>query len=128
MARDANTIVARVGLDDRGFQEGVTKIQRGLKVVQSEFAAASSKLGDFGKSTEGLKLKSETLNKQVELQKDKVAALNKAFQESVEKKGEDAKATENLKVKLNYAIAELNNMQRELKETTNELNTKVQRV
>lgn len=124
MARDANTIVARVGLDDRGFQEGVTKIQRGLKVVQSEFAAASSKLGDFGKSTEGLKLKSETLNKQVELQKDKVAALNKAFQESVEKKGEDAKATENLKVKLNYAIAELNNMQRELKETTNELNTK----
>lgn len=124
MARDANTIVARVGLDDRGFQEGVTKIQRGLKVVQSEFAAASSKLGDFGKSTEGLKLKSETLNKQVELQKDKVAALNKAFQESVEKKGEDAKATENLKIKLNYAIAELNNMQRELKETTNELNTK----
>lgn len=124
MARDANTIVARVGLDDRGFQDGVAKIQRGLKVVQSEFAAASSKLGDFGKSTEGLKLKSETLNKQVELQKDKVAALNKAFQESVEKKGEDAKATENLKIKLNYAILELNNMQRELKETTNELNTK----
>lgn len=124
MARDANTIVARVGLDDRGFQDGVAKIQRGLKVVQSEFAAASSKLGDFGKSTEGLKLKSETLNKQVELQKDKIAALNKAFQESVEKKGEDAKATENLKIKLNYAIAELNNMQRELKETTNELNTK----
>ena len=86
MARDANTIVARVGLDDRGFQDGVAKIQRGLKVVQSEFAAASSKLGDFGKSTEGLKLKSETLNKQVELQKDKIAALNKAFQESVEKK------------------------------------------
>ncbi|QGH20237.1 phage tail tape measure protein [Clostridium butyricum] len=124
MARDANTIVARVGLDDRDFQDGVAKIQRGLKVVQSEFAAASSKLGDFGKSTEGLKLKSETLNKQVELQKDKIAALNKAFQESVEKKGEDAKATENLKIKLNYAIAELNNMQRELKETTNELNTK----
>ena len=45
-------VVARVGLDDRGFQEGIQKIQRSLKVVQSEFAAASSKLGDFGKSTE----------------------------------------------------------------------------
>lgn len=124
IAADTSTVVARVGLDDRGFQEGVAKIQRGLKVVQSEFAVASSKLGDFGKSTEGLKLKTDTLNKQIDLQKDKVADLNKSFQESVEKKGEDAKATENLKIKLNYATAELNKMQQELKQTTIELNTK----
>lgn len=124
MARDANTVVARVGLDDRGFQEGVAKIQRGLKLVQSEFAAASSKLGDFGKSTDGLKLKSDTLNKQIELQKDKIAALNKSYQDSVEKKGADAKATENLKIKLNYATAELNKMENELKATTKELKEK----
>ncbi|MFT8313444.1 MAG: phage tail tape measure protein [Clostridium sp.] len=124
MAADASTVVARVGLDDRGFQEGVAKIQRGLKLVQSEFAAASSKLGDFGKSEEGLRLKADTLSKQIELQKDKVAALNKSFQESAQKKGEDAKATENLKIKLNYAVAELNKMQQELKQTTTELNTK----
>lgn len=124
MAESTNTVIARVGLDDRGFQEGVYKIQRGLKVVQSEFAAASSKLGDFGKSTEGLKLKSETLNKQMELQKAKVEALNKSYQESVEKKGEDAKATENLKIKYNYAVAELNKLEQELKKTTEELNTK----
>lgn len=124
MAGGSNTVIARVGLDDNGFQEGISRIQRSLKVVQSEFAVASSKLGDFGKSTEGLRLKADTLNKQIELQKEKVAALNKSFQESVEKKGADAKATENLKIKLNYAISELNNMQRELKETTSELNTK----
>ncbi|AHM57690.1 phage-like protein (plasmid) [Peptoclostridium acidaminophilum DSM 3953] len=124
MARDSSSVVARVGLDDRGFQEGVSKIQRSLKVVQSEFAAASSKLGDFGKSTEELKLKSDSLNKQVELQKEKVAALSRSYQESVEKKGADAKATENLKIKLNYANAELGKMQQELKETTNELKIK----
>ncbi|MBU5455252.1 phage tail tape measure protein [Caproiciproducens sp. MSJ-32] len=124
MAADASTVVARVGLDDRGFQEGVAKIQRGLKLVQSEFAAASSKLGDFGKSEEGLRLKADTLNKQIELQKDKVAALEKAYQKSVETKGEDAKATENLKIKLNYATAELNKMEQELKDTTRELKEK----
>jgi len=124
MANDSSTVVARIGLDDRGFQEGVAKIQRSLKVVQSEFAAASSKLENFGKSTDGLKLKAETLNKQIELQKDKVSALNKSFQESVEKKGADSKATENLKIKLNYATAELNKMQNELKSTTKELNEK----
>jgi phage-related minor tail protein len=124
MARDSNTVVARVGLDDSGFQEGVSKIQRGLKIVQSEFAAASSKLGDFGKSTDGLKLKADTLNKEIELQKDKIAALNKSYEQSSEKKGADAKATENLKIKLNYATVELNKMENELKNTTKELNEK----
>jgi phage-related minor tail protein len=124
MANGSNTVVARVGLDDSGFQEGVSKIQRSLKVIQSEFAAASSKLGDFGKSTDGLKLKADSLSRQMELQKDKVAALTKSYQESVEKKGADAKATENLKIKLNYANAELGKMQQELKATTEELKTK----
>lgn len=124
MAGNNSTVVARIGLDDSGFQEGVSKIQRSLKVVQSEFAAASSKLGDFGKSTDGLKLKSDSLSRQVELQKDKVAALTRSYQESVEKKGADAKATENLKIKLNYANAELGKMQQELKATTEELKTK----
>lgn len=121
MATGGNTVVARVGLDDKGFQEGVSKIQRSLKVVQSEFAAASSKMGDFGKSTEGLKLKADSLNKQMELQKAKVAALTKSYQESVEKKGEDAKATENLKIKLNYAIAEMNRMEGELSEINEQI-------
>ena len=124
MANGSNTVVARVGLDDSGFQEGVSKIQRSLKVIQSEFAAASSKLGDFGKSSDGLKLKADSLSRQMELQKDKVAALTKSYQESVEKKGADAKATENLKIKLNYANAELGKMQQELKVTTEELKTK----
>ncbi|WP_082023830.1 hypothetical protein [Clostridium polynesiense] len=98
MANETSTVVARVGLDDKGFQEGVSKIQRSLKVVQSEFSAANTKLGDFGKSTDGLKLKSDSLSKQIELQKDKVAALVKSYQESVEAKGEDAKSSENLKI------------------------------
>lgn len=124
MANNNSTVVARIGLDDSGFQEGVSKLQRSLKVVQSEFAAASAKLGDFGKSTEGLKLKADSLNRQMELQKDKVAALTRSYQESVEKKGADAKATENLKIKLNYANAELGKMQQELKATTEELKLK----
>lgn len=117
----SNTVVARIGLDDKGFQEGVTKIQRSLKVVRSEFAVASSKLGDFGKSTEGLKLKSNSLNKQMELQKAKVQALTKSYKNSVDKKGEDAKATENLKIKLNYATAEMNKLEGELSDINKEL-------
>ncbi|WP_069648990.1 phage tail tape measure protein [Caloranaerobacter ferrireducens] len=122
MARSSGSaVVARIGLDDRGFQEGVARIQRSLKVVRSEFAAASSKLGDFGKSTDGLKLKADSLNKQMELQKAKVKALTRSYQESVEKKGADAKATENLRIRLNYAIAEMNKMENELNQINREI-------
>ena len=124
MAGSNSTVVARIGLDDSGFQEGVSKLQRSLKVVQSEFAAASAKLGDFGKSTDRLKLKADSLNRQMELQKDKVTALTRSYQESALKKGADAKATENLKIKLNYANVELGKMQQELKATTEELKIK----
>ena len=31
MARDSNTVVAKIGIDDSGFQEGASKIQRSLK-------------------------------------------------------------------------------------------------
>ena len=124
MASGENTVVAKVGLDDSGFQQGISKIQRSLKVVQSDFALASAKLGDFGKSTDGLKLKADSLNRQMEIQKEKVAALTKAYQDSVEKKGADAKATENLKIKLNYTTAELSQMEQALKDTTQELKLK----
>jgi len=125
MASGGNTVVAKVGLDDSGFQQGISKIQRSLKVVQSDFAAASAKIGDFGKSTDGLKLKADSLNRQMEIQKEKVAALTKAYQDSMEKKGADAKATENLKIKLNYATAELSQMEQALKDTTQELKLKI---
>ena len=121
MAKDSNTVIARVGLDDKGFQDGVAGIQRSLKVVKSEFAAASSKLGDFGKTTEGLKLKSETLSKQIDLQKAKVAALTKSLNDSIDKKGSDAKATENLRIKLNYATADLGKMENELTNVNSQL-------
>lgn len=121
MASGGNTVVAKIGLDDKGFQDGISKVQRSLKLVQSEFAAASTKMGVYGKATETLKLKQDTLSKQMELQKQKVAALSKSYQESAETKGEDAKATENLKIKLNYAQAELNKMENELKSVNQEL-------
>ena len=117
----SNTVIARIGLDDNGFQQGVTRIQRSLKLVQSEFAVASSKLGDFGNSTEGLRVKADSLSKQIDLQKQKVEALKRAYVQSVEQKGADAKATQNLQVRMNQATAELHKMENNLQSTTNEL-------
>lgn len=110
-----------VNLDSTGFQNGISQLNRQMKLVQSEFQAATAKLGDFGSSTDKLKLQADALSKQIEIQKQKVAALEQAYQRSVETKGADAKATQNLAIKLNKAQAELANLENELKKTTTEL-------
>lgn len=106
-----------VNLDSTGFQNGISNLNRQMKLVQSEFQAATAKLGRFGNSTDMLKLKADALSKQVELQKQKIVALQKAYQKSAETKGEDAKVTQNLAIKLNKAQAELAKLENELKQT-----------
>lgn len=118
---EVGNLVAKVSMDQTGFQQGITRLNRELKVVQSEFKAASAQLADFGKSTEGLKLKADSLTRQFELQKQKVDALEAAYKKSVESKGADAKATQNLAIQLNNAKAQMTNTEAELKKTTAEL-------
>ena len=78
-----------------------------MRKVQSEFKLASAEMGKHGKELDGLKLKSESLSKQTELQRQKVKALEAAHQRSAATKGTDAKATADLEIKLNKAKTQL---------------------
>jgi len=118
---EIGNLVAKVSMDQTGFQQGISALNRQLKVVQSEFKAAGAQLGDFGKSTEGLKLKADALTKQLEIHRQRVQALEGAYKKSVEIKGEDAKATQNLGIQLNNAKAEIAKVENELKKTNEEL-------
>lgn len=113
----------KVGMlfDSKEFEQGVQRIDKQLKVLDSELKASQSSVANFGNSTEQLKTKASSLSEKIELQKAKVEGLRKAYEESVTTKGEDANATQNLEIKLNNATTALNNMQRELKDVKNEL-------
>ncbi|MDD3897951.1 MAG: phage tail tape measure protein [Syntrophomonadaceae bacterium] len=121
MAIEIGNMVAKVSMDQTGFQQGISKLNRELKVVQSEFRASSAQLGDFGKSTEGLKLKANSLTKQLDLQKQRVQALEGAYKKSVETKGADAKATQNLEIQLNKAREQMARTENTLKSVTAEI-------
>lgn len=121
MATEIGNLIAKVSMDQTGFQQGISKLNRELKVVQSEFKASSAQLGDFGKSTEGLKLKADSLTKQIELQTQKVQALEGAYKESAKTRGLDAKETQNFAIDLTNARAKMAQMENELKKTTAEL-------
>ncbi|OLS02549.1 phage tail tape measure protein [Tissierella creatinophila] len=121
MAKEIGNLNVVVGLDSTGFQNGIGALNREMKKVQSEFKLASTELGKHGKELDGLKLKSTNLTRQTELQRQKVDALKQAHQASVETKGKDAKATQDLEIKLNNAQAKLSSMEQGLSSLNKEI-------
>ncbi len=123
LAEELGSLAVKIGLDSSGFQNGISSINRSLRVLDSEFKANTAALGENGKGIEGLKLKSESLSKQLELQKQKVSALEQAYTKSAEIKGKDSKATQDLEIKLNKAKQTLSQMENELSKTNKEIET-----
>ena len=121
MAKEIGKLNVVVGLDSTGFQNGISSLNREMKKVQSEFKLASAEMGKHGKELDNLKLKSDSLTKQTELQREKVKALEEAHKKSVETKGKDAKATQDLEIKLNKAKTQLAYMEEDLKKVNQEI-------
>jgi TP901 family phage tail tape measure protein len=121
VAKEIGKLNVVVGLDSTGFQNGINSLNREMKKVQSEFKLASAEMGRHGKGLDSLKLKSDSLTKQTELQRQKVKALEEAHQKSVETKGKDAKATQDLEIKLNKAKTQLAYMEQDLKKVNQEI-------
>jgi phage-related minor tail protein len=123
VAEEIGSLAVRIGLDSSGFQNGIGSINRNLRVLDSEFKANTAALGENSKGIEGLKLKSESLSKQMELQKQKVSALQGAYTKSAETKGKDSEATQALEIKLNKAKQALSQMETELSRANREIET-----
>ncbi len=121
LAKEIGQLNVKIGLDSTGFQNGISSLNREMKKVQSEFKLASAEMGKHGKELDSLKLKSDSLTKQTELQRQKVKALEEAHQKSVETKGADAKATQDLEIKLNKAKTQLAYMEQDLKKVNQEI-------
>ena len=127
MAEELGSLAVKIGLDSSGFQNGISSINRNLRVLDSEFKANTAALGENGKGLEGLKLKSESLSKQLELQKQKVSTLENVYTKSAETKGKDSKATQDLEIKLNKARQTLSQMENELSKTNKQIETQSSR-
>ncbi|WP_026975985.1 tape measure protein, partial [Alicyclobacillus contaminans] len=80
MSQEVMDIFVSFGINMDNFNDGITKINRQMKLVESEFQAAAAKLGDFGKSSDSLRLQVDALTQKIDLQQQKVAAYEKAIQ------------------------------------------------
>ncbi|MNH99796.1 Chromosome partition protein Smc [compost metagenome] len=117
MAIIVGDLIARLNLDGSGYQKGVAEINRQTRLVQSQFDLASARLGNFGTGLDGLRLKSQTLSAQLSVQSGRVQLLEEAHRRSVEAVGADARASQELQIRLNQARAEQQRMENDLRDT-----------
>ncbi|MGF7186641.1 TP901 family phage tail tape measure protein [Desulfitispora alkaliphila] len=118
---DIGQLNVKVGLDSTGFQNGISNLNREMRKVQSEFKLANSELGKHGSELDKLRVKSDSLTSQKDLQAKKVAALEAAHKNAVETKGAHSRAAQNLEIKLNKAKTQLNYMEQDLKSVNQEI-------
>ncbi|WP_339193079.1 phage tail tape measure protein [Paenibacillus sp. FSL W8-1287] len=114
-------LVTKISIEDSGVEKSMAQLARQMKVVESEFKAASARLGEHANSQEALRIKADALNKQMEIQGQRIVKLKQQHEEAANSKGKDAKETQNLETRLNKAVAQYNKLHGELQKTTAEI-------
>jgi len=110
--REIKTTLAIDG--EKQFKAAMDEAYRGMRVLGSEMKLNTAVFGDNASSMEGLTKKGEILGKQIAQQKEIVAALSKAVEDSAAAYGESDKRTDAYRIKLNNAEAALSRMEGEL--------------
>lgn len=99
---------------EQEFKKALNEINQAYKVLGSEMKLVQSQFDKNDNSVEALTARNETLNKQIDAQKDKIATLKSALDNAAASFGENDKRTQAWQIKLNNAEAALNGMKREL--------------
>ena len=112
---------ARVGLDSSDFKNGITAINRELKLAESSFRATASTLDDWSNTSEGLEARIKSLTKQVSLQQEKVEGLRLQAEHLAKVHGENSVEAQNATIEFNKETKKLNELQKELGHTETSL-------
>ena len=89
--------------------------QRQVKLVNSEFKAATAGLDDWSKSEEGLAAKIKQLNGVLDAQKKKLALMNEEYEKTVEVYGEQSAAADRVRIKINEQTAAIAKTESDIK-------------
>lgn len=113
----AYDIGPKIGIEGEAeFRKKITEINTSMKTLKTEMSAVASQFDASDKSQESYTAKSAVLVKQIDLQKQKLEELKKGLAAAAEKYGENDKVTQGWQQAVNKATADLNNMERELKQ------------
>ena len=98
------------------YQKALRGISDNLKVLNSEMKVVTSQYDKNDNSAEKLKATSEVLNKKIDEQENKIKILKSALADSEKETGKNSDTTKKWQMQLNTAEAELNDLNKELKD------------
>ena len=112
----AYDIGPKIGIEgEADFRKAINSINTNLKTLGTEMLAVTSQFDKNDKSMESLTAQNKVLNKQIDEQKRKLSELQNGLDASAKKYGENDKVTQGWQQAVNKATADLNKMERELK-------------
>ena len=113
----AYDIGPRIGIEgEKSFRDAINALNTSFKTLGTEMAAVTSQFDKNDKSSKSLTSQNGVLNKQIDLQKQKLTELNSGLAQSITKYGETDKVTQGWQQAVNKATADLNKMDRALVE------------
>ena len=119
---DENTITTVFKADISQFSSSTQQLNQYIKTVNSEFDVATSSLGKWSDSTDGLKAKITQLNKVLEAEKMKLSDMKKRLEE-MEKAGKgNTKEAKNLQIAINNQTAKIGKAEKQTQDYTKSLN------
>lgn len=119
---DVGSLKVSLGLDSAEFTQRIQDINRKLKAVTSEFKSAGDGTKKWQNSLEGMNAKLDSVNRKMELQREKVKSLKQRYDEISAAQGKNSKAAENLLIAYNQSVAAMNRMESESKQLTSRIN------
>lgn len=114
----AVSIGPRLGIDgEKEYRNSINQIIQQAKTLDSEMKLVTSSFDENTDAQEKATRTSEVLNKQIDVQKKRVDALNEMLEKSADLYGENDTRTLKWQEAVNGATAELNNLERQLEHT-----------
>lgn len=121
MPQNENVVGGKFQIDISDLKKGLADANRQIRLSNSEFQAAAAGMGDWTKSEEGLAAKIKQLNTNIDIQKQKVSALQKEYEAVAAEKGANSKEAQNLQIRINAETKALKESESELEKTTKAL-------
>lgn len=118
MSESLRDLVVTLSLNSDNFTRNIKSISSIIREAQSEFDLAAAGTDNFEKSLDGMKAKSASLNKQIELQNKLVQQNHRAYQKSQSVLAKSVRGNDNLKVSLDEAKRKYAEIQDEVKRFT----------
>jgi TP901 family phage tail tape measure protein len=114
----ADSFGLKIGIEgEKEFKNALREINQTFKVLGSEMNLVTSQFDKQDKSLQAITARNAVLNKEIDAQKEKISTLERALKNAADSFGENDKRTLAWQTQLNNANAELNKMERELKES-----------